>query len=58
MGVDLSIIAELDRQAINELFIVTQPAHLQRINGRELDAMSRDIERGNLLRRRLARNKQ
>lgn len=58
MGVDLSIIGELDRQAINELFILTQPAHLQRINGRELDALSRDIERGNLLRRRFARSKQ
>ncbi len=58
MGVDLGIMGELDRQAIDELFILTQPAHLQRMNGRELDAVSRDVERGNLLRNRLARNKE
>jgi len=58
MGIDLGIVHELDRQAINELFILTQPAHLQRINGRELDAVSRDIERGNLLRSRLVKSKQ
>jgi len=58
MGVDLEVIRQLDRQEINELFILTQPAHLQRINGRKLDAVSRDIERGNLLRSRLGKNKQ
>lgn len=57
MGVDLGIIGDVDRQAINELLIFTQPAHLQRINGRQLDAVSRDVERGNLLRSRLAKNK-
>ncbi len=57
MGIDLGIIGELDRQAVNELFVLAQPAHLQKINGRELDAASRDIERGNLLRSRLARHK-
>jgi len=58
MGVDLGVIAELDQQVVNELLILTQPAHLQNINGRELDAVSRDIERGNLLRSRLAKDKQ
>jgi protein arginine kinase len=58
MGVDLEVIGDLNRQAINELFILTQPAHLQRMNGRELDAGSRDIQRGNLLRSRLVRNRQ
>jgi protein arginine kinase len=57
MGVDLGIVEELDREAISELFILTQPAHLQRMSGRELDAVSRDIERGNLLRSKLAGNK-
>jgi protein arginine kinase len=58
MGVDLEVIGELDRQAINELFVLTQPAHLQRMNGRELDPRSRDIERGSLLRSRLTKTKQ
>jgi protein arginine kinase len=55
MGIDLRIVKELARQAVNELFILTQPAHLQKANGRELDAVSRDIMRGNLLRTKLAK---
>ncbi len=56
MGVDLSIIDNVDRSAINELFILTQPAHLQKINRKRLDANMRDIERGNLLRNKLRNN--
>ena len=33
LGVDMGIIADLDRRAVNELFILTQPAHLQKIEG-------------------------
>ncbi len=55
MGIDMGITADLDRQAVNDLFVLTQPAHLQKMNGRELDAASRDIERGNLLRSRLVK---
>ena len=58
MGVDLRIVTNLEREAINELFVLTQPAHLQKANGRELDAVSRDIERGNLLRSRLIKQTQ
>ncbi len=57
MGIDLRIVKELAKQAVNELFVLTQPAHLQKTTGRELDAVSRDIERGNLLRARLAKDK-
>ncbi len=56
MGVDLSLISGIDRNAINELFILTQPAHLQKITGRELDAVARDSERGKLLRSKLCQN--
>jgi protein arginine kinase len=56
MGIDLSIIDRLNRENVNELFILSQPAHIQKTNGRELDAGSRDIERGNLLRTRLTDN--
>ncbi|MDP2895338.1 MAG: protein arginine kinase [bacterium] len=58
MGVDLRIVTNLEREAINELFVLTQPAHLQKANGKELDAVSRDIERGNLLRSRLIKETQ
>jgi len=56
MGVDLSLISGIDQHAINELFILTQPAHLQKITGKELDAASRDSERGKLLRAKLQQN--
>ena len=53
MGIDMSLVGDLDRQAVNELFILTQPAHLQKIYGKTLDASVRDVERGTLLRQRL-----
>jgi protein arginine kinase len=56
MGIDMSLIGDLDRQAVNELFILTQPAHLQKLSGKVLDAAVRDVERGTQLRERLQRN--
>jgi protein arginine kinase len=56
MGIDLSLIENLDRQSVNELFILTQPAHLQKLSGKVLDASVRDVERGTLLRQRLQNN--
>ena len=56
IGVDLDIVGAIDRNAINELFILTQPAHLQKLKGCELDPNARDIERGSLLRNKLSRN--
>ena len=53
LGVDIGLIADLDRRAVNELFILTQPAHLQKIEGRMLSSAQRDVKRGNLIRRRL-----
>jgi protein arginine kinase len=38
---------------VNELFILTQPAHLQKIEGRFLSSAQRDVKRANLIRRRL-----
>ncbi len=53
MGVNLGLIHDLDIEAINELFIRTQPAHLQKITGGELDTTDRNIERARFLRRYL-----
>lgn len=53
LGVDVGIIKDIERQAINELMVLTQPAHLQKVSGKELDAVGRDIERANLIRERL-----
>ena len=53
LGVDIGLISDIDRRAVNELFILTQPAHLQKIEGRILSSAQRDVKRANLIRRRL-----
>lgn len=55
MGVNLGLIGDLAIPALNELFINTQPAHLQKRTGVELDTEDRNIERARYLRRRLNR---
>ena len=54
MGVNLGLIEDLAIPVINELFIHTQPAHLQKLSGTELDTTDRNIERARYLRRHLA----
>jgi len=53
MGVNLGLIADLAIPAVNELLIHTQPAHLQKLSGTELDTADRNIERARYLRRYL-----
>ena len=53
MGIDLRIVKELARQAVNELFILTQPAHLQKLHGSTLSGDERSIARAQYLRGRL-----
>jgi protein arginine kinase len=53
LGVDMGLITDIDRRAVNELFILTQPAHLQKIEGKILSSAQRDVKRANLIRRRL-----
>ena len=53
LGVDMGMITDIDRRAVNELFILTQPAHLQKIEGRVLGSNQRDVKRAGLIRRRL-----
>jgi len=56
MGVNLGLIRDLEIPAINQLFIHTQPAHLQKLSGAELDSTDRNIERARYLRRHLNRD--
>jgi protein arginine kinase len=56
MGVNLGLIPELDIPGVNELFIHTQPAHLQKLQGSELDTTDRNIERARYLRRHLSKD--
>ncbi len=53
LGVDLGLVKNLDRRMVNELFVLTQPAHLQKLEGRRLDASERDIKRADLIREKL-----
>ena len=57
LGIDLEIIKDLDRGIINELFIMIQPAHLQKIEGKKLLVADRDIKRAKLIREKLGGEK-
>jgi protein arginine kinase len=53
MGVNLKIIQDVKISTVNELFIHTQPAHLQKIERSELNSPERDITRATFIRDRL-----
>jgi len=53
LGVDLGLIKDLDRKLLNELFILTQPAHLQKLEGKTLSASQRDGKRAMIIRNKL-----
>ncbi len=53
LGLDLGLIKDVDLKLINDLFIIIQPAHLQKIGKRRLSSRQRDIKRANILRSRL-----
>jgi protein arginine kinase len=53
LGIDLSLFPGTKPALIEELFIITQPAHLQKTRASKLSAEKRDILRANLLRDRL-----
>ena len=57
LGQDLGVIKELEKSLINELFILTQPAHLQKIEGKKLSPQERDVKRADLVRERLIKYK-
>ena len=53
LGCDLGIVKDIDRSRINELFITTQPAHLQKLENKKLTSQERDIKRAELVRVKL-----
>jgi len=44
---------QLTRQDINAFFLLIQPAHLQKLCGKPLNAAERDYQRAELIRQRL-----
>ena len=53
LGVHLGLLTSVPIRLINELFIYTQPGHLQKLEGRPLEPAERDIARASLIRRKL-----
>jgi len=53
LGVHLKLIGDLSPVTVNELFIHTQPAHLQKLVGEPLDGEARNAARARYLRTRL-----
>ncbi|MBN1124126.1 MAG: protein arginine kinase [Sedimentisphaerales bacterium] len=56
MGVNLKRLEGISIATINELFMLTQPAHLQMRQGHELDPDRRDAMRAQIIRSRLCQN--
>jgi len=54
LGVKLGMFEDLEVAIVDELFLVTQPAHLQQFVGEKLSGEERDVHRANLLRDRLS----
>jgi protein arginine kinase len=53
LGIDMGLIKEVNHKALNELFIMIQPAHLQKIEGKRLNAFERDTKRASVIRQKL-----
>ncbi len=56
LGINADRIKDVGVETINELFLMTQPAHLQRMLNRELSSKQRDQARAEYVRRRLSSN--
>src|SRR5215475_2922366 len=53
LGVDLGLFPAVERSLVDELFILTQPAHLQKQHSEKLSAEERDLLRADMVRERL-----
>ncbi len=51
LGIDIGMLSKPDRTDIARLLVLTCPAHLQKYEGRELDAADRDISRAAVIRK-------
>ena len=55
LGVDLGILKPMNRRVLDELVLKTQPAHLQKLEGKALKPKDRDKARATLVRNEIAR---
>ena len=54
LGALLGILPNLSEATVNQLMLMVQPAHLQRITGQDMDQQRRREARADLVRARLA----
>lgn len=54
LGVVIGVLDAVSLEQVTRLIVLTQPSHLQRVLGREMDQATRRIERATLVRRMLA----
>lgn len=53
MGVNLDLVDQVKINTLNHLFVLTLPAHLQKCEGRDLEADERNVVRARIVRERL-----
>ena len=53
LGVDMDVIKDVTIPVINDLFILTQPAHLQKMEKKALSSNERDLKRAEIIRKKL-----
>jgi protein arginine kinase len=53
LGIDIGLFPGTERSLVDELFLITQPAHLQKRYSEKLSAEERDLLRADMLRERL-----
>src|SRR5262245_23356258 len=56
LGINLGLLDDISMHAVNELFIQTQPSHLQKLVGGPMDGEERNAARARYLRTRLRQN--
>ncbi len=56
VGINLGRIKDIDIRTLNELFLLTQPAHLQKMQGKKLEGDARRAARADYIRHRLGGN--
>jgi protein arginine kinase len=57
LGVAVGIVKDVGVGMMNELLLLTQPGHLQKLEGRELASIERDSKRADLIRHKLENTK-
>ncbi len=53
LGVNSGILPDVDIKTVNEIFIMTQPAHLQKLENKILTSDQRDMKRADFIREKL-----